>query len=160
MVPGEDLLQEGISAFQAGDRAKAHDLLSEVVKLDPTNEQAWYYLAASETDPALRKSYLEQVLEINPDNAKAREVLQRIQAREAAAAPEAQTTAAPRPASGERKSRICPLDPDVSSADLGAAASEQGSFKLPVKSPARRNGCSRNGWCATGSACCVLGWTC
>ena len=135
MVPGEDLLQEGISAFQAGDRVKAHDLLSEVVKLDPTNEQAWYYLAACETDPALRKSYLEQVLEINPDNAKAREVLQRIQARELAAAPEDQTTAAPRPASGDRKSRIRPLDPDMASAELGAAASEQGSFKLPVKIP-------------------------
>ena len=51
MFPGEDLLQEGIAAFQAGDRAKAHELLSEVVKVDPENEQAWYYLAASESDP-------------------------------------------------------------------------------------------------------------
>ena len=41
-------------------------------------------------------SILEQVLEINPDNAKAREVLDRIKARETPAA-EAETAAAARP---------------------------------------------------------------
>src|SRR5215813_12450502 len=85
MFPGEDLLQEGIAAFQAGDRTKARELLLEVVKLDPENEQAWYYLAASESNPTLRKQYLQTVLEINPGNAKAREVLDRIQSREAVA---------------------------------------------------------------------------
>src|SRR5436190_3081679 len=82
MFPGEDLLQEGIAAFQAGDRPQARELLLEVIKVDPENEQAWYYLAACETDPAKRKQYLEQVLEINPMNTKAREVLDRIKSRE------------------------------------------------------------------------------
>ncbi len=132
MFPGEDKLQEGIAAFQAGDRAKAHELLSDVVKTDPENEQAWYYLAASESDPALRKQYLEQVLEINPGNPKAREVLDRIKAREAEAEPEPTPTSTPTP-SGARKSRIRPLDPSFG-AKLGEADSDV-SFKLPFQIP-------------------------
>lgn len=130
MFPGEELLQEGIAAFQAGDRAKAHELLSEVVKVDPENEQAWYYLAASEGDPALRKQYLEQVLEINPGNAKAREVLDRINAREVES--EEAEPMPPRPASGTH-ARLRPLDPAM---DVpGAAEDESGSFKIPFRIP-------------------------
>ncbi len=132
MFPGEDMLQEGIAAFQAGDRAKAHDLLLEVVKVDPENEQAWYYLAASESNTELRKQYLEQVLEINPNNAKAREVLNRIKAREGASGQvlQAEPTV---PASGSSgKSRIHPLDPVMGSE---AGADEPGSFKIPVRIP-------------------------
>jgi hypothetical protein len=133
MFPGEDMLQEGIAAFQAGDRAKAHELLSEVVKVDPENEQAWYYLAASESDLALRKEHLERVLEINPENAKAREVLDRIKARETPVEP-SETVVAARSSNGERKSRIRALDPSLDPS-LGAAESEEGSFKIPVKIP-------------------------
>ena len=134
MFPGEDKLQEGIAAFQAGDRQKARDLLAEVVKIDPENEQAWYYLAASESDPTLRKQHLEQVLEINPGNAKAREVLDRIRAREAQA-----TAAAPEPApepkpAGQRKSRIHPLDPTLG-LKLGEADDPANSLKLPFHIP-------------------------
>lgn len=137
MFPGEDMLQEGIAAFQAGDRAKAHELLSEVVKIDPENEQAWYYLAASESDPALRKQYLEQVLEINPGNAKAREVLDRIVAREAQSSSQAADTANPPSEStskGGRKSRIRPLDPSMG-AKLGEADDPANSIKLPFSIP-------------------------
>lgn len=135
MFPGEDLLQEGIAAFQAGDRMKAHDLLEQVVEIDPENEQAWYYLAASESDPALRTEYLEHVLEINPNNAKAREVLDRIKAR--AAQPEsvangAASAAAPA-SNGQRGSRIRSLDPSVDAP--GAAQDEAGSFKIPFNVP-------------------------
>ncbi len=130
MFPGEDRLQEGIAAFQAGDRQKAHDLLSEVVKIDPENEQAWYYLAASESDPTLRKQHLEQVLEINPGNAKAREVLDRILAREAAAAAPPEPTPEPKPA-GQHKSRIHPLEPTK----LGEADDLANSVKLPFHIP-------------------------
>lgn len=128
MFPGEELLQEGIAAFQAGDRAKAHELLSEVVKVDPENEQAWYYLAASESNPALRKQYLEQVLEINPGNAKAREVLDRIMAREADSAP----AEPPRPSSSSH-ARLRSLDPAM---DVpGAVMDEPGSFRIPFRIP-------------------------
>lgn len=131
MFPGEDLLQEGIEAFQAGDRGRAHELLSQVVEIDPENEQAWYYLAASESDPVLRKEYLGRVLEINPGNAKAREVLDRITARETSAPPPA---AEPRPTSGERQhARLRSLDPAMDAP--GAASDEPGSFRIPFKIP-------------------------
>jgi len=132
MFPGEDLLQEGIAAFQAGDRAKARELLLEVVKMDPENEQAWYYLAASESNPTLRKQYLQTVLEINPGNAKAREVLDRIQAREAVA----EQAPAPNPssASSGSKPRIRALDPSMETPP-GAASEGPGTFKIPVKIP-------------------------
>lgn len=135
MFPGEDLLQEGIAAFQAGDRAKAHDLLEQVVEIDPENEQAWYYLAASESDPALRMEYLEHVLEINPGNAKAREVLERIRERASAAEPVgvAEAVAAPRSANGDRGARIRSLDPALDAP--GAAQDEAGSFKIPFNIP-------------------------
>jgi hypothetical protein len=128
MFPGEDLLQEGIAAFQAGDRTKARELLLEVVKIDPENEQAWYYLAASESNPTLRKQYLQTVLEINPGNAKAREVLDRIQAREVVEpAPAASASS-----SSGAKSRIRALDPSMEKPP-GAADEGPGTFKIPVK---------------------------
>ncbi|MEP7293564.1 MAG: hypothetical protein ABI835_17390 [Chloroflexota bacterium] len=131
MFPGEDLLQEGIAAFQAGDRTKAHELLAQVVEVDPENEQAWYYLAASESDSTLRKEYLERVLEINPGNAKAREVLDRIKARETAPEPVAAHTRSAN--DGDRSSRIRSLDPALDAP--GAADGEPGSFKIPFNIP-------------------------
>ena len=133
MFPGEDMLQEGIAAFQAGDRAKARELLLEVVKIDPENEQAWYYLAASESDTTLRKQYLQQVLEINPANTKAREVLDRITAREAAPASSATSSSADSNGSGG-KSKIRPLDP-VMQAASNVGEGEPGSFKIPFNIP-------------------------
>lgn len=77
----DELLREGIAAFQAGDRATAHTYLTELVALEPNNEQGWYYLAATESDPIKRREYLERVLTLNPNNPKAREVLDRLKAR-------------------------------------------------------------------------------
>ena len=130
MFPGEDLLQEGIEAFQEGDRGRAHELLSQVVEIDPENEQAWYYLAASEGDPTLRKEYLGRVLEINPGNAKAREVLDRITAREVAPEPSIDSL---RPSNGESRTKLRSLDPTADAP--GAAGDEPGSFKIPFKIP-------------------------
>lgn len=132
MFPGEDLLQEGIAAFQAGDRTKARELLLEVVKVDPENEQAWYYLAASESNPVTRRQYLEQVLEINPGNAKAREVLDRMIARESGPSSSTTVAATPQTPSSERRSRIRALDPEMEPAP-GAAEDVPGSFKIPIR---------------------------
>jgi Yip1 domain len=136
MFPGEDLLQEGIAAFQAGDRAKAHELLEQVVEIDPENEQAWYYLAASESDPVLRTEYLEHVLEINPGNAKAREVLERIKQRIESAEPVVESVPVTRSANGDRGAggaRIRSLDPAMDAP--GVAHDEAGSFKIPLNIP-------------------------
>ena len=123
---GQDLLEQGIAAFQHGDRARAQELLLMLVEVDPKNEKAWYYLAAAESRPALRMEYLEHVLEINPENARAREVLERLRSREATPAAEPATPLERPPSS----SRIRPLDPTASSTP-GAASRAGGSFALP-----------------------------
>ncbi|MBK8031914.1 MAG: hypothetical protein IPK17_21030 [Chloroflexi bacterium] len=135
---GQDLLQEGIAAFQAGDRAKARELFMLVAEIDSKNERAWYYLAVLEPDTALRRQYLERVLTINPKNEKAREVLDRLKAREPAVAEPVPTAfgaaPAPRPqASSEqpRSSRIRSLH-----AQDDAPGAVQGTgFALPFNIP-------------------------
>jgi tetratricopeptide (TPR) repeat protein len=139
-----DLFQQGVEAFQAGDKARAKMLLQEATSIDPTNENAWYYLAAAETDNLVRRQYLERVLEINPNHARAREVLMKLDNREAAAAagippvsapPKPPTTAPPPPASTPplvATTPIRPLDPDAG-AIPGSDAT--GGFVLPVTIP-------------------------
>ncbi len=93
----KELLRKGVEALQAGDRVTASQLLSDVVDLNPLNEQAWFYLAAAEADPFMRKRYLQRVLELNPRNTRARDVLTRIQEREDAAKP---VETSPKPLTG------------------------------------------------------------
>lgn len=73
-----DLQQQGIEAFQAGDRDRARQIFEQIVAAEPNNETAWYFLAASQTDLTIRRQYLERVLTINPNHARAREVLDRM----------------------------------------------------------------------------------
>ncbi len=135
---GQDLLQEGIAAFQAGDRAKARELFMLVAEIDSKNERAWYYLAVLEPDAARRREYLERVLTINPTNEKAREVLDRLKAREPAVAEPVATTASSAPlprsqptAAQPRTGRIRPLQPH---ADAPGEAHGTG-FALPFNIP-------------------------
>jgi hypothetical protein len=126
----QDLLQEGITAFQAGDRDRARELFLQVTQSEPNNEKAWYYLAVSESDAALRQTYLERVLLINPENVRAKEVLERLKARqtEPTVAPEP-SVAPPRPASSPR---IRPISPEAAS---HSRSSSGGGFALPFAIP-------------------------
>ncbi|MFN8527285.1 MAG: hypothetical protein U0670_01585 [Anaerolineae bacterium] len=82
MASEVELLRSGVAALQSGNREGAIQALSQVVDLNPYNEQAWFYLAAADTDPFMRKRYLERVLELNPNNAKARDILDKLIAKE------------------------------------------------------------------------------
>ncbi len=77
----EHLLQQGIEAARAGRREEARDLLMKVVEADERNEQAWLWLAGLVEDPDDMRTCLENVLELNPDNAKARQGLAWIEER-------------------------------------------------------------------------------
>lgn len=70
-------LEDAIAAFRAGDKAKARELLEQVVSETPDDARGWYYLAAVQTELARRKEYLERVLALEPGNDKAREMLDR-----------------------------------------------------------------------------------
>src|SRR5512141_3159945 len=76
-----DLFQQGVEAFRAGDKVRAKEIMQQITAAEPDNENAWYYLAAAETDETLRHQYLERVLQINPGNTRAREILAKLDAR-------------------------------------------------------------------------------
>ncbi|GEM_PF-726061 len=82
MATEMELLRTGVAALQAGDRESAIQALSQVVDMNPFNEQAWFYLAAADTDPFMRKRYLERVLELNAKNDKARDILNKLLTKE------------------------------------------------------------------------------
>ena len=73
------LLNAGIEAVHAGDRATARKLLQQVLRADARNEVAWMWMASAVTDTAERRACLERALEINPNNSRAREALRRLE---------------------------------------------------------------------------------
>lgn len=68
-----DTLNEGVKAAQAGDRRRARTMLLRAVELDPRSESGWLWLASISEFPEELLAFLENVLEINPENARALE---------------------------------------------------------------------------------------
>lgn len=69
-------LQEGIVAAKAGERAQARELLQRVVEADERNARAWLWLSGVVTTLEDREVCLENVLALEPDNARARQGLE------------------------------------------------------------------------------------
>jgi tetratricopeptide (TPR) repeat protein len=72
-LTAEKLLQRGIAAAQEEQRGEARRCLQRVLALDPLNEEAWLWLARIATDPRVALAYFSQVLDINPQNQRARD---------------------------------------------------------------------------------------
>ena len=68
-------LHNAVSTLHKGDVAAAQALLATILKADPRNELAWYWMAVTQEDPARKHQCLERVLDINPRNEKARHLL-------------------------------------------------------------------------------------
>jgi tetratricopeptide (TPR) repeat protein len=81
MSSTDTLLQQGIAAARAGQREEARALLMRVVQADERSEQGWLWLAGVVDDPDDMRTCLENVLELNPDNVKARQGLAWVDAR-------------------------------------------------------------------------------
>jgi twitching motility two-component system response regulator PilG len=73
------LLSEGIAVAKAGEKARAKDLLRELVRLDPKNEMGWLWLASVSTTVEDTVHHLNRVLEINDRNEHAKTWLKRLQ---------------------------------------------------------------------------------
>jgi hypothetical protein len=71
-----ELLYEGAFALQQGNKARALELLIQVVEADETIEEAWLWLSGAVDDPADQRTALENVLALNPHNEHARYGLQ------------------------------------------------------------------------------------
>ena len=66
------LTQQGIDAYKAGNKEEAIRLLSDAVRADRQNEDAWLYLGAALDDVTRKRQAFQRVLEINPNNEKAK----------------------------------------------------------------------------------------
>ncbi len=77
--PIEALLEQGIQAAKARNHATARTLLEQVVEMDQHNEKAWFWLAAITDDVDEKRICLNNVLVINPDNQRARKLLNQLE---------------------------------------------------------------------------------
>ncbi len=69
------LSEQGIAAYNAGNHQEAGRLLSQAVKDEKTNPDAWYYLAQVLSDPEKKKQCLQMAIRVDPDYTAAREQL-------------------------------------------------------------------------------------
>ncbi len=75
----EDLLAQAIAATREGREGPARNMFLQVASLDPRNEIAWMWLAGLLDSLEDRIYACEQVLQINPRNARAAQYLARLQ---------------------------------------------------------------------------------
>ncbi len=78
----DDLLKQGIATLKAGRKAEAHKLLMQVTQQDERNETAWLWLSGAVDTDEERRTCLENVLAINPNNGVARRGLESLIAKE------------------------------------------------------------------------------
>lgn len=71
-------LQQAIALAQSGQREEARRLLQQIVSYDPTVVAAWLWLATVAATPSERIYALQQVLNLDPTNEKARAALARL----------------------------------------------------------------------------------
>jgi tetratricopeptide (TPR) repeat protein len=68
MASYSELLERGIAAAQAGQTEIARQMLGQVIRQDPKNEEAWLWLSTVVGKEEDRIRCLRQVLAINPNN--------------------------------------------------------------------------------------------
>lgn len=78
---GNEQLREAIKALQSGDKREARRLLGIVLRSEPDNVPAWWYLAEALDDPEQKSHCLRQVLRLHPNHAEARRKLGEIERR-------------------------------------------------------------------------------
>ncbi|MEW5871452.1 MAG: tetratricopeptide repeat protein [Chloroflexota bacterium] len=74
----EQLIQQAVTEAKAGNKANARAILSRVVKQEPKNARAWYFLSQVVEEREQAIHCLKKSLELNPDNARAKERLARL----------------------------------------------------------------------------------
>src|SRR5262245_7486293 len=68
MAESDTILQLGIDAAREGNRDEARNLFSLLTRQEPSNLQAWLWLAGVADSPEERRGALERVLELDPTN--------------------------------------------------------------------------------------------
>lgn len=71
-------LQQVAYLLQSGNKEQAKQLLTEVLKIEPNNAEAWYMASFLVDDQAKATQYLERALVIDPSHSRAREALSKL----------------------------------------------------------------------------------
>lgn len=77
----EELVRRGAASSRVGEADEARMYLSEATARDPSNADAWMWLAALETDPRAKRAAFVRVLALRPDDADAKDGLERLAAK-------------------------------------------------------------------------------
>ena len=72
-------LEQAIASIKAGNSNKGKQLLVEILKANPNNEQAWLWLSRIVVSKVDQRDFLKEVLRINPNNWQAKEALSELQ---------------------------------------------------------------------------------
>lgn len=80
-------LKQAIAATRAGQSKEAQILLTQVLKENPNQVQAWYLLSLLVDSPAKQQAYLQKVVALDPTHEKAQELLAQSQSTSAPAPP-------------------------------------------------------------------------
>ncbi len=91
-----ELMQQAFKLYQAGNRKKAVDLLTQVIQQEPNNAEAWYGLAVCVQDANTKVKCLHKVLALKPEHVKAQQALEQLEP-SAKAPPELQPALPPEP---------------------------------------------------------------
>jgi len=67
----DELVAQGIAALQDGDNTTARKLLTQAVKQDANNAQAWWHLSKVQTDDEKRLQCLRRAVKLDPQHAEA-----------------------------------------------------------------------------------------
>jgi Tol biopolymer transport system component len=95
-VPNEDiqnLLRTAIQAAQGGNKPIARRILQQIVSQDPQNEMAWIWMASVTEALEERQNCLQKVLEINPNNERAKQALEKLKQMPSTPGPQREVTA-------------------------------------------------------------------
>jgi tetratricopeptide (TPR) repeat protein len=90
-MSSDELTSRGIAALRAGDHASARSLLSEALRANPHDAQAWLWISGTLPEPAAQRYCLERALTLDPANVAARRGLEAL-GRALAPGPEVQET--------------------------------------------------------------------
>lgn len=74
-----DTLQKAIATIKAGNKSAGKQLLTDILKTDADNEQAWLWMTKVVDSNSERVNCLQQALRINPNNETAQYVLASLQ---------------------------------------------------------------------------------
>lgn len=70
-MPEDTMLMESINAIRRGERAKARDLLTRLIKSNPNNAEYWLWMSAVVSSPRERIYCLQEALKQDPNNTSA-----------------------------------------------------------------------------------------